>query len=451
MKELRILACAFACSPSGNTRLGSGEAVLGWNLVIQLSRFHGIDVLTHPSNRPGIEGGLLRQSHPTVCFHYFELPRWLSVLQKLQGCFQIYAYLWQIQAYFVARRLHRQAQFDLFHHITYANDWAASFVGAFLPIPYLRGPCGGAQRTPTQYLSEYALHNRIWERLRRVMGWILRHDPVFIRSQTRARRILVCNRESLAALPESLQSKASLFPVNGISADDLAVMTRQDGSGTTVGGDAHVAHSDSKEFLVLSAGRLIALKGYRLAIKAFKLFAEQHNDVRLLLIGEGPDLDRLKAQVRSLDLGDRVSLPGWMPREAVLRTLAKCDVFLFPSFRDGGGAVIIEAMAAGKPVVCMDLAGPALHVTEECGIKVRSSSPGTTVEDFANALDRLYRNPELRLRMGKRARERVEQVYTWEHLGDRLRVIYDEVVAEDPGSDVAHAAETSGVGQRAGA
>ncbi len=429
VKKLRLLTCAFACSPSGNLRLGNGEAVLGWNLVTQLARFHEVHVLTHPSNREGIEKRPAEPAHPTLHFHFFELPRWLSVLQKLQGCFQVYAYLWQIQAYFVARRLHGEIRFDAFHHITYANDWGASYVGAFLPIPYLRGPCGGAQRTPRQYLSEYALHNRFWERVRAGMGWILRHDPFFVRGQARAQKILVCNRESLQALPRRFQHKAIFFPVNGISSEDLKIIASRNGSKGPQNDGATAAGSvPRREFRVFSAGRLIALKGYRLAIRAFGLFAGQHPEAKLDIVGEGPDLSRLQDLVSSLQLGDQVRLPGWMARDEVLATMCSCDVFLFPSFRDGGGAVVIEAMAAGKPVICIDLAGPGMHVTEDCGIKVPAGSPLETVELIAQALERLYRDRELRGRMGEAARRRAEQMYTWDHLGERLQQIYQEAL-----------------------
>jgi glycosyltransferase involved in cell wall biosynthesis len=106
-------------------------------------------------------------------------------------------------------------------------------------------------------------------------------------------------------------------------------------------------------------------------------------------------------------------------------------VFLFPSFRDGGGAVVIEAMAAGKPVICMDLAGPAMHVTEECGIKIPAGSPQETVELIAQALERLYRDRELRLKMGQAARQRAEEAYDWDKLGDRLLGIYKQTLGNN--------------------
>jgi glycosyltransferase involved in cell wall biosynthesis len=427
--KLRVLTCAFVCSPSGNSQLGHGEAVLGWNLVAQLARFHEVHVLTHPSNREGIEKALQAQARPGLSFYYFDLPRWVGILRKLQGCFQIYSYLWQIKAYFVARRLHRQAGFDAFHHLTYANDWAASFVGAFLPISYLRGPCGGAQKTPRQFLSEYAWHNRFWEGVRAAMGWVLRHDPFFLLGQSRARKLLVCNRESLEAIPKRFQHKATLFPVNGISPEDLALIAGRNGSRAS----RNEKPTDSsamvlKEFRVLSAARLIALKGYGLAIRAFKPFADQHADARMVIVGDGPDLPRLQRLVGSLQLSEQVLFPGWMDRNALVANMCSSDVFLFPSLRDGGGAVVVEAMAAGIPVVCMDLAGPGMHITEECGIKIPALSPDKTIDLMAQALERLYQDKDLRLGMGQAGRIRAEQVYSWDHLGERLLGIYEEVL-----------------------
>src|SRR5260370_28570115 len=81
----------------------------------------------------------------------------MAFLRGIQGGIQIYAYVWQVKAYFVARRLHRRFPFDIFHHITYANDWMASFIGALLPVPYVRGPGGGAHRTPRELLQEYTV------------------------------------------------------------------------------------------------------------------------------------------------------------------------------------------------------------------------------------------------------------------------------------------------------
>jgi glycosyltransferase involved in cell wall biosynthesis len=105
-----------------------------------------------------------------------------------------------------------------------------------------------------------------------------------------------------------------------------------------------------------------------------------------------------------------------------------CDVFLFASLRDGGGLVVVEAMAAGKPVVCFDLGGPGLHVNEDCGFKVPARDPEQGVRDMAAALEKLARDRNLRARMGRAAFERARQVYDWDRVAERIIQAYEKTL-----------------------
>jgi glycosyltransferase involved in cell wall biosynthesis len=358
------------------------------------------------------------------------LPGLLERLKSVQGGIQFYSYLWQLRAYFAARRMDREVEFDVFHHVTYANDWMASFIGALLPVPYLRGPGGGAHRTPETFLREYSFRARLWERFRALMQWVFRHDPIYLRGQSRARVILLCNREAADAVPPRLKSKVQLFPVNGISAEDLRIFSGANGTGSSViAPDPDRQKLSDATFHVLSAGKLLGLKGYALAIRAFASFARHHADVRFTIVGDGPERHRLEDLVRDLGLEKQVQLERWTPRQNLLVLMRQCDVFIFPSLRDGGGAVVVEAMAASKPVICMDLAGPGMHVTEDCGIKIPPRSPDEAIALMTEALERLYQDRELRRKMGQAARARAEQVYSWDHLGERLLKIYEDVFA----------------------
>ena len=421
----RVLVTAFACCPPEGAQFTGGEDLLGWNLVKQIARFHEVSVLTHALTREDIERTLAEEPLPSARFVYVGLPRWLQPLMQIQGGIQVYSYFWQLRAYIVAKRLHREHAFDLAHHVTYANDWMASFIGALLPVPYVRGPGGGAHQVPKLLLREYQVGGRLWEWVRGIGQQIFRCDPFFIRGQARARALLVCNREAWDALPRVWQEKAVLFPVNGIGTNDIECLRTEP------------AVTPRRPFRVLSAGKLMSLKGFSLAIKAFKRFSEGSADVQLEIIGDGPDEPRLFSLIESLGLGGRAQLLPWKRRTEFLRSLAACDVFLFPSLRDGGGAVVIEAMAAGKPVVCLDLGGPGLHVTEERGMKVKVGHPEHVIAELAGALERLYHDHELRRRMGEAARRRAEMLYRWDRLGERLRDIYRQALKGEAGSDSA--------------
>jgi len=76
----------------------------------------------------------------------------------------------------------------------------------------------------------------------------------------------------------------------------------------------------------------------------------------------------------------------------------------------------------------MDLAGPGLHITPECGIKVPARSPREAIELMGQALETLHKDRDLRLKMGRGGRLRAEQTYSWVHLGERLLKIYREAL-----------------------
>lgn len=374
--------------------------------------------MTYAPNRASIEEGAEREGITNIYFHYVDLPSWLRWMLRVQGCHQIYYHLWQMRAYIAARGLNKRHRFHIFHHITYANDWLASFIGALLPLPYIRGPGGGAHRTPKGLQGEYPFSGRIWELIRRIGQNVLRHDPLYIKGHSRASAILVCNQESMEQLPRTWAKKAEIFPVSGISSGDFDIDQLQD-------------NSHSSHFRLLSAGSLIKIKGFGLAIKAFGAFRQSTPDSSLTIVGSGPEGPRLQELVKTLGLESSVHFLDWMPRSELLSEMARCDAFLFPSLRDGGGTVVVEAMAMGRPVVCLDNGGPGMHIADEFGIKVAPGSQDETVQRLRQALEKLHQDENLRMTMGRAAKKRALDYYEWDALGERLANIYEKALASD--------------------
>jgi glycosyltransferase involved in cell wall biosynthesis len=412
----RILVSAYACNPSGSLELHPGEDLTGWRFVEQISRSHDVWVLTHEYNRKGIGASAAALERRGVRFHFIELPAPLAGLYKVQFGQRIYYYLWQIAAWRLARRLHREVGFDLAHHVTFGNDWIPSYIGAFLPVPFVQGPVGGGQRTPLPLLREYSAGGRISEWGRNAAQSFGRRDPVRRRALKRAAAILVCNRETLDMVPKNLRVKASLFPVNGISAADL--------------GPVPPDRPADGMFRVFMAGRLHRLKGFAIALRAFIEFASAHPGAVMTVVGSGPEEGRLRRMISESGLESRIILKPWMPRAELLAAMRSSDVFLFPSFRDGGGAVVVEAMASGKPVICLDSGGPGFHVQREWGFKISPSRPAAVVQGLVRALKILAKDRELLKAMGRAGRERAERYYLWDRHGERLSEIYRKLLGE---------------------
>ena len=103
-----------------------------------VANHHDVWVLTRANNRAAIEAELARDPVPNLHFVYFDLPRWTRWWKRGQRGVHLYYYLWQVGAFYVARRIHRKIKIDLVHHVTFVSYWKPSLLAMF---PY--HSCGG--------------------------------------------------------------------------------------------------------------------------------------------------------------------------------------------------------------------------------------------------------------------------------------------------------------------
>jgi glycosyltransferase involved in cell wall biosynthesis len=179
--------------------------------------------------------------------------------------------------------------------------------------------------------------------------------------------------------------------------------------------------------IVLCAGRLVYKKGFAVAIAAFAQIAAAHPDARLVIAGNGPLEDALRAQARELGIAERVIFAGRVDRDRHPRLVAACDLSLLPSVHDHRGNVdglpnaLLDALAAGCAVVASDVAGVSLAVRDgETGMLV----PEQDALALAQAMDTLLRDPERRARLGAAARADVTTRLTWERTAAAYEAAY---------------------------
>jgi glycosyltransferase involved in cell wall biosynthesis len=185
---------------------------------------------------------------------------------------------------------------------------------------------------------------------------------------------------------------------------------------------------------ILSVGRLVAFKGFAYLIEACAQLRERSIQFHCEIIGDGPSREQLQRQIAELRLVDRITLAGALPQDCVLEKLQRCNIFALASTTDDSGAsdifptVILEAMASARPVVSTTLAGiPESVVNKETGLLVPAGESGL----FADALETLCRDAELRARYGTAGRERVEQNFQVE---TTVRPLLELLPQEKPGA-----------------
>lgn len=176
--------------------------------------------------------------------------------------------------------------------------------------------------------------------------------------------------------------------------------------------------------LVVALGRLVPYKGFDVLIEAFTAVQG-----RLVIIGEGPERDRLAARIGALGLGGRVELAGRLAAPAVRRLLHAARVFAFPSVSaaESFGIAQLEAMAAGLPVVntALPTAVPWVARDGEEGLTVPPGDPGA----LAVAISALLEDPARAQALGAAGRARVAAVFTEARYREGVLAIWREALA----------------------
>jgi len=412
-ERLKVLLSAYACEPGRGS-----EPTVGWNWAIQMQRHHDMWVLTRQNNRDPIEQAGAEGAG--IHWVYVDLPQWLRFWKRGGRGVQLYYYLWQIAAYFAGRRLHRQHRFAIIHHVTFGRYWVPSFLG-LLPTRFIFGPVGGGESTPRSFMATYSFRGRLYEYSRNIArGWA-GLDP-FSRAMIRRAALLLGTTE------ETAERLRRLGGTRVIVQPQVAMNQKE------VRFFSDFSLRRERPFRLISIARLLHWKGTHLGIRAFAEFAKKCPESEYWIINTGPEIDRLKKLAAELGVGDKVVFWGKLPKlKDVFEKLAASDALVHPALHEAFGNVCLEAMAAGRPVICLDIGGPALQVTNETGFRATTRSPALAIQELADAMQRLYDDPDLCLRMGQACRERVRRDFSWEEYGKRMSERYIEIASASAG------------------
>ncbi|WGV27601.1 glycosyltransferase family 4 protein [Halotia branconii] len=392
------------------------EPGVGWNTVCELGQYHKIWVFTREDNRSYIESKLSSSPISGLEFVYVDVDLPGSKCWKRSlGRVHIHHYLWQIKAYLLARKLHQEIGFDLSHHITYVRYSSPSFI-SFLPIPFIWGPVGGAESAPKAFWKDFSVQGKMYEIIRNTAHKLGEYDP-FVRLTIQNSTLIRATTEDTAKRLRQMGAiNVQVYSESGLSEEEIQQLAQR-------------PIPDSHQIRFISMSRLLHWKGIHLGVKAFAQ-ADLPNDTEYWILGDGPERERLQTLVEELDVSKRVKFWGRLSRSETLNKLSQSHVLIHPSLHDSGGWVCLEAMAAGCPVICLNLGGPTVQVTAETGFKIQASTPEEAVCGLAEAMTRLAQDGELRLSMGYAGQHLVAQSFNWGKKAESLAQLYEKTVQD---------------------
>jgi glycosyltransferase involved in cell wall biosynthesis len=416
MNHPRIVLSAYQCG-SG---LGSVSQI-GWEWYSRLARQLPVTLVTHIRNRPALEQAGAPVNGSAIVYidtewfagPLYRLASWLFPRSEhpvfLISSLDFYLYDWV--ALKTLRRLRRQgAAWDIVHQPTPVSPLAATRLHK-LNIPLILGPWNGGLRSPGEYPEIMSAESAWVYPVRRVGRWVDR----LLGSTRNARMILTATAATRAEIPAKYASKCIAMLENGV---DLAVFSPS----------AWPEPPDRQQPLeILFVGRLLPFKGVAMLLEAV---ASLRFPCRLTVVGSGPEEGALRAQAKALQLEGRIVFTGALPLPEVAKRMAQAHVFCLPSVRESGGAVLLEAMAAARPVIALAYGGPAEIVDDELGRLIPSLGRAAVVAEIANTLADVVDNPQHWRQRGLAGRLRVEQRYAWPVKIDRAIALYRQCLEQ---------------------
>ena len=407
---MRILLSAFGFGPGEGSESGGA-----WRWAVELAKTNDVVVVTDGAGLKRI-GALVDSLKPPRLTVLYYRPFWVRWLNVSRWTSQFIFGQWQLGLLFYVRRLHKTQPFDFCQHISYGVFRQASLLG-FAGPKFVFGPVGGGEDSPWRLKQSIPVGEKLREFARTLVNHLAVCNPLWRLAVSKADLVIARTPETRAWFPPSVQGRT--FLAQEIGSPTMEFRTAS-------------CWQEGEPIELLFAGRLLGLKGVQFALPAVNELRQRGHAVRLTIGGSGPMEAPLAAMVRALKLQAEVQFLPFLPQQELFDRYAKAHVFVFPSLRDSGGNVVLEAMAAGLPVVCLDLGGPPCFVDSSCGavVPARDADEGQLVRRLADGIERVISSPAYWQRLHAGALKRSVEL-SWdkqiERIQARIRELFDPV------------------------
>ena len=413
--DLKILIVA----PNASSNMG-GEAFLPLKYFqILRQRGYSANLIAHARNRSNLEdvlGGYKDDIHyiEDTRFHRWAwksgkfLPE--AIHSPIAG--NLANQVNEIYQKRLIRKLIADGKVSLIHQPIPVSPRAPSRIHG-LGVPVVIGPMNGNMSYPDGYEDYESRLSRILIPAGRMMARLVN---ILVPGKRRADVLLVANERTRKGLPFLHHPNVITLVENGVDLSIWQVVDHPEKPSTT------------GRLKLIFMGRLIAFKALDISLRAIKKSRSHGVDVTLDVLGDGPERAPLEALVNKLGLTDHVRFHGFRPQKECAELMAQTDALMLNSLRDCGGAVVLEAMSLGKPVIAGDWGGPPDYVDDTCGILVHPTPRSSFSDRLSDAITSLANDPERRYSMGEAGIHKIKREFDWEKKIDRILEIYRDAL-----------------------
>lgn len=305
----------------------------------------------------------------------------------------------------------RAGRFDLVHRVTPLTPTAVSSTAARCAgagVPFVLGPLNGGVPWPRAFDAARRREREWLSYVRGAYKLSLGRRAMF----RACAAILAGSRHTASEVPVFARDRVVHLPENAIDPARFDRRAAQDGA---------------RPLRACFVGRLVPYKGADMAIEAAAPLLRAGR-LALDVVGDGPMRAALEAQAAREGAADAVTFHGNVAHARVQDVLVRADLLAFPSIREFGGGVVLEAMALGVVPLVVDYAGPGELVEAGTGLKVPLSDRSGIVAALRDRLEALATDPSGLPGMAARAHARAHADFTWQAKARQVREVYDWVL-----------------------
>jgi len=310
------------------------------------------------------------------------------------------------------RRIRSENPIDIVHHfapISPQSSNISAIRGELKDLPFTIGPA----MIPGTKKSELGLSLGVkqdWRlRLTRLLLDIIGVPAFWLHKKTlrQADCIMAATDDAATYYRQFVDAKRVVVEPAGISVETYEVVGKK--------------HDPN---IVLSVCYLTPRKGIDVLIKAFAKIMPKHPQARLWIVGNGPQEEELVQLAKQEGLGSAVRFWGFVNNTQVGRYYAEAGIFASPTRHEPFGQTLLEAMAAGLPVVASHTGAVPKIISKEVGFTHKVDD----IAQVAQLLDKLLSDQKLARQLGERARERVREHYSWSVIMDHYLTIWQKLL-----------------------
>jgi glycosyltransferase involved in cell wall biosynthesis len=312
----------------------------------------------------------------------------------------------------------KAGKFDLVHRVTPMSPTLPSPMAKWLKmrnVPFILGPLNGGLRWPPEFTGELKKEKERLTYLRDAYKWL----PYARSTYSKSSAILAAFQHTIDRLPREDRDRMIDFPEVGI---DPTLF------------EAPPDRPVQPTVTFLYAGRLVPYKCPDVAVAAMAANPNLQKH-KLIVAGDGPEMDHLKQIIAENKLENCVELIGRRTQAQIGQLMRTCDIFAFPSIRELGAGVVVEAMACALPCIVVNYGGPGGLINDSNGVRVPLGNKQHLIQQFAAEMEALANDPAKRLALGKQAREDATRIYDWTAKGKKTVEVYDWVLGRGPKPD----------------